>query len=161
VRTLVAVLIGFASGAASGAFGIGGALLSTPGIRWALNAPPLIAVGTTLPVIIPGALTGVWNYSRGGFVDRRFAVIAAAAGGVFAVVGALATQVIPGEILLITTAVLILFLALRMLPSPPAEHTPRLRPSVPLFVVIGALSGLLAGLLGIGGGVIQIGRAHV
>jgi len=156
VRTFVALLIGFASGAASGAFGIGGALLSTPGIRWALGAPPLIAVGTTLPVIIPSALTGVWTYSKGGFVDRRFATIAAAAGGVFAVLGALATKLIPGEILLIATAVLILFLALRMLPTPAAELTPRLQPSIRLFAAIGAVSGLLAGLLGIGGGVILV-----
>jgi len=156
VRTLVAALIGFASGAASGAFGIGGALLSTPGIRWTLGASPLIAVGTTLPVIIPTALTGVWTYTRGGFVDRRFASVAAASGGVFAVLGALATKVIPGEVLLIATAVLIFFLALRMLPAPPSEHAPRLQPTIPLFVVIGAASGLLAGLLGIGGGVILV-----
>lgn len=156
MRTFVAALIGFASGVASGSFGIGGALLSTPGIRWALGVDPLIAVGTTLPVIIPGALTGVWTYTKGGFVDRRFATIAAASGGVFAVLGALATELIPGEVLLITTAVLILFLALRMLPAPPAAHTPRLQPSIPLFAVIGALSGLLAGLLGIGGGVVLV-----
>jgi uncharacterized membrane protein YfcA len=156
VRTLAAALIGFASGVASGAFGIGGALLSTPGIRWAFNAPPLIAVGTTLPVIIPTALTGVWTYMRGGFVDRRFAGIAAVAGGVFAVAGALATKVIPGEALLLTTAALILFLSLRMLPTPSVVEAPRLRASVPLFAAVGAVSGLLAGLLGIGGGVILV-----
>src|SRR5438128_2125665 len=94
LRTFVAALIGFASGAASGAFGIGGALLSTPGIRWAFGVSPLIAVGTTLPVIIPSAFTGVWTYTRGGFVDRRFASVAAVSGGAFAVLGALATKVI-------------------------------------------------------------------
>jgi uncharacterized membrane protein YfcA len=156
VRTLVAAVIGFASGVASGAFGIGGALLSTPGIRWAFNAPPLIAVGTTLPVIIPAALTGTWTYIRGEFVDRRFATIAATSGGVFAVIGSLATKVIPGEILLVTTAALILFLSLRMLPSPSVVKPPRVQPSVPVFLVIGAASGLLAGLLGIGGGVILV-----
>lgn len=156
MRTLIAALIGFGSGVASGAFGIGGALLSTPGIRWALRAPPLIAVGTTLPVIIPTALTGVWTYTRSGFVDRRFVVVAAAAGGCFAVLGALATKLIPGEILLVVTAALILFLALRMLPTPSTLHPPRWRPSLPLFAVIGAASGLLAGLLGIGGGVVLV-----
>jgi uncharacterized membrane protein YfcA len=156
VRTLVAALIGFASGVASGAFGIGGALLSTPGIRWALNAPPLIAVGTTLPVIIPTALTGAWTYVRSQFVDRRFATVAAASGGAFAVVGALLTKVIPGEILLVTTAVLILFLSIRMLPSPSVIEPPRVQASIPVFIVVGAVSGLLAGLLGIGGGVILV-----
>jgi len=152
----VAAVIGFGSGIASGAFGIGGALLSTPGVRWALNAPPLIAVGTTLPVIIPSALTGVWTYARGGFVDRRFAIVAATAGTLFAVLGALATTVIPGEILLVSTAAIILFLAIRMLPSPPLHTPPRFPPSVPLFAAVGAASGLLAGLLGIGGGVVLV-----
>ena len=156
MRTFAAALIGFASGAASGAFGIGGALLSTPGIRWALDATPLIAVGTTLPVIIPTALTGVWTYMRGGFVDRRFAATAALAGGVCAIVGALATTLIRGEILLITTAALILFLSIRMLPSPRTADPPRFRPSVALYATVGAASGLMAGLLGVGGGVILV-----
>jgi uncharacterized membrane protein YfcA len=155
-RTLVAALIGLASGVASGAFGIGGAVLSTPGIRWALDAPPLIAVGTTLPVIIPAALTGAWTYVRGGLVDRRFATTAAITGCAFSVIGALATKVIPGEILLVTTAALILFLSLRMLPTPKVADTPRLQPTVPVSLAVGAVSGLLAGLLGIGGGVILV-----
>jgi uncharacterized membrane protein YfcA len=156
VHTVVAALIGFASGLASGAFGIGGALLTTPGIRWALDAPPLIAVGTTLPVIVPTAITGAWAYTRGGFVDRRFAATAAIAGGAFAVLGALATTLIPGEILLVCTAATILFLSLRMLPAGGVLDTPRFRPSLPLFAVVGATSGLMAGLLGVGGGVILV-----
>lgn len=156
MRTVVAVAIGFASGIASGAFGIGGALLSTPGIRWALDAPALIAVGTTLPVIIPSALTGLISYVRGGFVDTRFASTAALAGGGFAVLGALATKVVKGEVLLVTTAVFILILALRMLPRPPAVHPPRVEPSLPASLVIGAASGFVAGLLGVGGGVILV-----
>jgi hypothetical protein len=156
VHTFIAALIGFAAGFASGAFGIGGALLSTPGIRWTLHAAPLIAVGTTLPVIIPTALTGVWTYSRGGYVDRRFAIIASSSGGVFAVLGALATTVIPGEALLLSTAVLIFALAVRMLPGPSEMKPPSVTPSVGAYLVVGAASGLLAGLLGIGGGVILV-----
>ena len=156
MSTVVAALIGFASGIASGAFGIGGALLTTPGIRWALGAAPLIAVGTTLPVIIPTALTGVWTYTRGGFVDRRFATVAAIAGASLSVLGALATTLIPGEVLLVGTAVVILFLSLRMLPRSEPVEPPRFRPSIPLFLAVGALSGLLAGLLGVGGGFVLV-----
>lgn len=156
METAVAAFIGFASGVASGAFGIGGALLSTPGIRWTLDVPPLIAVGTTLPVIIPTALTGVWTYMREGLIDKRFATTAAISGGAFAILGALATSVIPGEILLLTTAVVILFLSLRMLPAPPTSTEPRFRPSLLLFAAVGAASGLMAGLLGVGGGFVLV-----
>jgi uncharacterized membrane protein YfcA len=157
LRTLIAALIGFGSGIASGAFGIGGALLSTPGIRWALDAPALIAVGTTLPVIIPTALTGLVAYVRGKMVDTRSAFVAAAAGGVFAIFGALATQAIAGEALLITTAALIFVLSVRMFPrrSDETPH-PRFRPTVPVLLVVGAISGFVAGLLGVGGGVILV-----
>lgn len=157
MRTLIAALIGFGSGIASGAFGIGGALLSTPGIRWALDAPALIAVGTTLPVIIPTALTGLVAYVKDNLVDIRSAVVTAAAGGVFAIAGALVTQAVAGEALLITTAALIFVLSLRMLPHRSGEVPhPRIRPTVPVLLVVGAISGFVAGLLGVGGGVILV-----
>jgi hypothetical protein len=156
VRTFVAALIGFGSGVASGAFGIGGALLSTPGIRWALDAPPLIAVGTTLPVIIPTAMTGLVAYLRTGFVEKRAAVTAAGAGGCFAVLGALTTKVVAGEALLVATAGLIFVLSVRMYPTKRALRPQRFEPTIPVLLVVGAASGFVAGLLGVGGGVILV-----
>jgi uncharacterized protein len=156
LRALISAVIGFGSGIASGAFGIGGALLSTPGIRWFLNAPPRIAVGTTLPVIIPTAITGVVTYMRNGFVEVRAAATMAAAGGAFAVIGALLTKLVPGEALLVATAVLIFFLAIRMIRTHTSVHPPRLKPTLGVLLVVGAISGLVSGLLGVGGGVILV-----
>jgi len=156
VHTVIAALIGLGSGVASGALGIGGALLSTPGIRWAFHVKPLIAVGTTLPVIIPTGLTGVYTYVRSELVDVRTAVIAASAGCVFAILGAYTTKFVNGEALLIATAVLILILSIRMLPRTGHGHAPHIDASVPALLLIGAVSGFVSGLLGVGGGVILV-----
>jgi uncharacterized membrane protein YfcA len=156
VRTLIAALIGFASGLASGAFGIGGALLSTPGLRVLLDAPALIAVGTTLPVIIPTALTGAMTYARSKLIDARSALLLCSTGAAFSVLGALATEVVPGEALLIATAALIFVLSIRMLRTGPAAHAPALRPSTAALLAVGCVSGFVSGLLGVGGGVILV-----
>jgi hypothetical protein len=156
VRTLIAAVIGFVSGIASGAFGIGGALLSTPGLRLILDTPALVAVGTTLPVIIPTALTGVATYARNKLIDTRTAAVLCTSGAVFAVFGALATKLVAGEVLLILTAVLILFLSLRMLRHTPSMQAPAIRPSIAVLLVVGAVSGFISGLLGVGGGVILV-----
>ncbi|HVE92640.1 MAG TPA: sulfite exporter TauE/SafE family protein [Actinomycetota bacterium] len=155
MRLAAAVAIGFVSGVASGAFGIGGALLSTPGLRVVLDTPALVAVGTTLPVVVPTALTGLVTYLRKQLVDGRSAAYAAASGCVFAVAGAFTTELVEGELLLVLTAALMLLLSLRMIKSPGARQ-PASAPTPAVLLAIGAASGFLSGLLGIGGGVILV-----
>ena len=65
------VVVGLVSGVLSGAFGIGGGLVTTPAIRLLLGYPALIAVGTPLPVILPGAIAGASSYVRRGLADVR------------------------------------------------------------------------------------------
>src|SRR5437764_14811823 len=85
---VVAVLVvGFASGVLSGMFGVGGAVITTPGIRF-LGATPIEAVGSTLPAILPGSLSGAWRYSREGMVDWQVALPSGLVGSGFAVAGA-------------------------------------------------------------------------
>ena len=156
MRTLIAAGIGLLSGVASGAFGVGGGALSTPGIRVLLGTPALVAVGTTLPVIVPTALAGLWAYVRGGFVDRGLALRTAAAGVPLSVLGASVTAFVPGEVLLVATAAVILVLSLRMLPRPRTGQAPAFNRSLPALVVVGASSGFLSGLLGIGGGIVLV-----
>jgi uncharacterized protein len=95
-------------------FGIGGAIVSNPGLR-ALGAAPLVAVGTTLPSILPGAVSGTLRYRREGLIDWRLITPAAAAGLLAVVGGSLLSHAVPGEghLLLLIIALLLAFTAWR------------------------------------------------
>jgi hypothetical protein len=121
VRDLLTVALGVLTGALSGMFGVGGAVISTPGIR-ALGASAIVAVGTTLPSIIPGAASGTARYLREHLIDWRIVTWTAPAGVVASVVGSLLSRVIPGEghLLMLLTAALLGWSALRTYRSGPA-----------------------------------------
>jgi uncharacterized membrane protein YfcA len=179
-RLLTSLAIGFVSGLLSGAFGIGGGIITTPAIKLVLGAGDLIAVGTPLPVILPSAVTGVVNYRRGGLLDMRVALWCGAFGSAFAVLGAIATRWVGGTVVLLATATLILYTAVDMIlqvvrpprlglegseerdafvtekaPAPlraPAQASARIWQ----LAIIGALTGSYSGFLGLGGGFVLV-----
>ena len=79
LRDALALRIGLCTGMLSALFGVGGAMVSNPGVR-ALGAPPLVAVGTTLPSLLPGAVSGTLRYQREGLVDWQVVAWASTAG---------------------------------------------------------------------------------
>ncbi|MDP8936855.1 MAG: sulfite exporter TauE/SafE family protein [Actinomycetota bacterium] len=160
VRDALAIVVGFAAGMLSGAIGVGGAVITTPGIRL-LGASAFVAVGTTLPSILPGAVAGTARYAREGLVDWGVVAAAAPAGVVAAVAGSLASHSVPGDghWLMVLTAVLVGVTAVRMLRPPDEDDPPvgRGRPRSRLRAAgVGGAAGLLSGLLGVGGGIILV-----
>jgi uncharacterized membrane protein YfcA len=113
-RDVLSLLLGFLTGLLSALFGIGGAIVSNPGLR-ALGAAPLVAVGTTLPSILPGAISGTLRYRREGLIDWRLIVPAATAGLLAVVGGSLLSHAVPGggHLLLLIIALLLAFTAWR------------------------------------------------
>lgn len=113
-RDVLSLLLGFLTGLLSALFGIGGAIVSNPGLR-ALGAAPLVAVGTTLPSILPGAISGTLRYRREGLIDWRLIAPAAASGLLAVVGGSLLSHAVPGQghLLLLVIAVLLAFTAWR------------------------------------------------
>jgi len=161
---LAAIAIGFVSGMLSGAFGIGGGIITTPAIRLLLGAPALVAVGTPLPVIIPGALTGAISYVRAGMADPRAGLTLGIAGVPFAVLGAWLTTLVGGTVVLLATAALIIWAAADMLLQSTGRRpvrsdepeTSESRPSTVVLVGIGVVTGLYSGFLGLGGGFVVV-----
>ena len=167
LRDALTLLIGLFTGVLSALFGVGGAMVSNPGVR-ALGAPPLVAVGTTLPSLLPGAVSGTLRYQREGLVDWQVVAWASSAGLPVVVGGALLSRVVPGEghLLLLAIAVLLAFTAWRTAFGVPEgddrEEGNPARVAAPRITagwrpaLVGVAAGLFSGLLGIGGGVIMV-----
>lgn len=162
LRDFLTVLAGIATGIMSGAFGVGGAVISTPAIR-ALGCSAALAVGTTLPSILPGAVTGSWRYRQGELIQWKVVVFTAPAGIVAAVFGAWVSPRVPGDghILMVLTALLLMWSAINMIrsvkPREPVEAKTRLRSSQSFLAMLtGVCAGGLSGLLGLGGGIIMV-----
>jgi uncharacterized protein len=167
LRDALTLLIGLFTGILSALFGVGGAIVSNPGVR-ALGAAPLVAVGTTLPSILPGAISGGVRYQRERLIDWQVVAWASAAGLLAVVAGSLLSHAVPGNghLLLLTIAVLLGFTAWRTAFTGPSEDDEEQggnpapaeaqvrggwRPAA-----VGVAAGLLSGLLGIGGGVVMV-----
>jgi uncharacterized membrane protein YfcA len=177
-RDAATAALGVVTGALSGAFGVGGAVLSTPGIR-ALGVAPLIAVGSTLPSVLPSAISGSLRYHRERLIDWRAVRLTLPTGLVAAVAGAALSDVVPGNghLLMVVTASLLAFTAYRMyasarrsqtttdadedVPEPgPGGRQSGEREGPLSFALVGSMAGLFSGLLGIGGGVVMVPAFH-
>jgi uncharacterized membrane protein YfcA len=177
-RILLSAVVGVGTGVLSGMFGIGGAVVSTPAIR-VLGATPLAAVGSTIPSILPSAVSGAIRYRRADLIRWRIVVWTSAAGVIAAVGGALLTSVVPGNghPLMILTAAMVGFSAYRLsrpvgVPDPEQvvalegatdagpgaarTHEGARRDEAWRLLAIGTAAGGLSGLLGIGGGVLMV-----
>lgn len=158
-------LAGVATGVMSGSFGVGGAVISTPAIR-ALGCSAAIAVGTTLPSILPGAITGSWKYRAQDLIHWRTVKLTVPAGVIAAVAGARLADVLPGDghPLMILTAVMLLWSSANLIRGAATSgsdadtqgSTEDVHRRSVKAASIGAMAGGLSGLLGVGGGIVMV-----
>ncbi len=169
-RTLLTLVAGVVTGILSGMFGIGGAVVSNPAVR-ALGASPIQSVGSTLPSILPSAISGALRYQREGLLRTRVVLWTGLAGAAASVGGSLLSAAVPdARLLTITIAVLMMYTAVRTgraarVSTAPADEIEAVgaepaetvrRESPVLLVGIGLAAGVSSGLLGIGGGLLMV-----
>jgi uncharacterized membrane protein YfcA len=156
VRVVVA---GVLAGALAGLFGVGGGILIVPALVLFVHLPQRLAHGTSLAAIVPIALTGLLGYALDGKVDWAvafFLAVGSAAIGAF--VGTHLLHVVKTRSLVLGFAVVMIVTAVRLV-ADHSEATGRSALTFGLVLVlvgVGIVSGILAGLLGVGGGVILI-----
>lgn len=152
---------GLVAGILAGILGIGGGFIIVS-LLIALNYPFPQAVATSSLVIIMSSSAGSFYNCKMGYLNLQRVIYLAIPAIIFAPLGAYLTGEIPEYILLIVFASFMLInIALIQLKQSIAakQHestkTRRFNP-VASRVITGGLAGFLAGLLGIGGGVIMV-----
>jgi uncharacterized protein len=160
--SIITLLIGLITGFASGLLGIGGSALGTPMLRLLIAAPPLIALATPMPVMLPAAISGGIAYIRDKKVDYKLAGWMLLSAVPMAWIGASVTAYLSPVFLMVLTAIFLILIGISFIIRgfilKPVEYPVAANVSVDVLkaLLFGAIGGFLAGLLAIGGGVIYV-----
>jgi uncharacterized membrane protein YfcA len=174
-------VVGFSLGLTGG----GGSIFAVPLLVYGLGVEPREAVGISLAAVGTTALVGAIQRLRSHEVEIRVGLLFAGAGILGAPLGAWVGKFIPGTVLLVLFALLMLIVAVRMWlkasrkpeeahivrarsyqdlddrEAPACRHDPggRLKFTAKCTIVmsaVGLLTGVLSGLFGVGGGFIIV-----
>jgi len=160
VSVALAVAVGVASGALTSLAGAGGGTLSTAGVR-ATGTSPTLAIGSTIPAMLPSAVVGSLRYARAGLVNWRVALATGGVGAVLAIVGAVVSNMVDAHYLMLVCAAILAVTGVGILRGSAATEAAAADPDAPApsslkAVLVGGLGGFVAGLLGVGGGLIVV-----
>jgi hypothetical protein len=179
MTVIMVAIVGAGVGVSFGALGGGGSALATPALAL-LGVPPVVAVASPLPALVPAALAGARQYARAGHLDRPVAALAVLAGIPAVVAGSIASRFVGGDVLLAASAAMLLAVGVRMLvanreiarreiaprrdDSPatvpiaraPGVPTSTVSPRRAVVVLLVAGAAFLSGLLANGGGFLLV-----
>lgn len=170
--TLLAIaalaLLGLVTGFVSGLVGIGGGVLIVPflyflyahpafaGVTVAHDLHAAVAHATSLFIIVPTAVSGVWTYHKLGAVAWRVAVPVALVSVLGAVGGSRIAPLLQPEWLKLAFGAFLLFTAGNMVLGRRKAVPGEVRATPAAALLTGSLVGLLSALLGVGGGIVAI-----
>ena len=136
---------------------MGGGLIIEPGLVSLAKMDRRLAHGTSLAATLPIATASLLTYLAQGNVDGAVALFLAIGAIVGAIVGTQLLRVIPKNVLVMVFVITVLATATRLLLGSDTSGRADLTVAMALvLIIIGFITGTLAGLLGIGGGVIMV-----
>lgn len=86
------IVIGSAMGLLSGLVGVGGGIIAVPCFMYFLGMSTSVAMGTSLAVIVPVAISGSIKHYMQDNVQLKYALLVAAGGIIFAYLGAMLNE---------------------------------------------------------------------
>lgn len=149
----LAVLVGVALGVLGG----GGSILTVPLLAYVAGMEAKQAIATSLLIVGVTSAVGAVSHARAGRVQWRTGLIFGVAGMAGAYAGGLFGRFIPGSVLLIGFALMMIATAIAMLrgrkaAAPVAGH----RIPVAKVIAEGLIVGVVTGLVGAGGGFLVV-----
>jgi uncharacterized membrane protein YfcA len=153
-----AAILGLVAGFLGGLFGVGGGILIVPALVLFMHMDQRLAHGTSLAAVLPIAVASLIGYALAGKVDWPVGALLAAGAVGGAVIGTHILHVLPQRVLGYVFAGFLLLTAVRLI----LDHASALGRSEltvgrgALLMLIGVITGLLAGLLGVGGGIVMV-----
>lgn len=157
-RLLRAAALGLVAGFLSGLFGVGGGILIVPVLVLVMAMDQRLAHGTSLAAVLPIAVAGVIGFALEDSVDWPVSAALVAGAMIGAVIGTHWLHKLPAHVLAFAFAAVLFASAARLTldHSDAAGRGPLGVVGVVGLVLLGLLSGTLAGLLGVGGGVVMV-----
>ena len=152
-------LIGMLGGFFGGLAGIGGGVVMIPLMVSLRKISQLRAHGTSLVAVVFTGLAGAITYSLHKAVDWKVAVLLAVSAIVTARLGALYAHSLPEKKLKKAFGIFLLFISVLLLLKPylpRSSHELTLWVKAGIFILTGAATGFLSGMMGVGGGTVMI-----
>lgn len=157
IEFLTNLVFGAALGTLGGLFGIGGGLIAIPLLGVLFGLDQQIAQGTALVMVVPNVMLALWRYHQRNRIEMRHALPLASMGFCFAWIGSIWAVGIDAQTMRLAFVTFLIALTaynvVRMFttPTPPSaqmQHSPR------WLGALGAASGSIGGLFGVGGAVV-------
>jgi len=165
---LLVVLFGLIIGVLSGMLGLGGGTMIVPLLNLVFGMPMINATSTSILCIAPTALSGSIKHLRQKTAHVKVGLIMGLSGAVASVLGSLISGALPDLIVVLLATAIILFCSIRMLlearkkPNPDEEalsfeeRGAKISRGLPFACGLGFFAGLMAGIVGVGGGFIIV-----
>jgi uncharacterized membrane protein YfcA len=158
-NNIISLVIGLTAGFFGGLAGIGGGLIMIPLMVGILRLSRHQAHGTSLVALVFTGLSGAISYGFNGSINFIAAICLAATAMLTARAGARYCHVLPEWKLKKYFGALLLFCGILLISKPLISKS---SPVVPLyfqigvFLITGAFTGFLSGMMGVGGGTIMV-----